>query len=314
MKQSDLDAILTPKMPEGDIILTVGPLLGMGDHAVMSTLPERFTQLGRDVYLDADTESSNPEIRDLVWQHNPYVKGLSDKKPNAGYVRQGHFYDIANRLSGYRSIEAMERAHGLPPNPLTGHYGLAPKLCGVGYDGRKYYQPKPTKLALDRVVLMDFSAVSSKLSREAIQEAIRMARSKFKEPPFLQVLHPPWIVVNQERLIDSVQLVTSIYEYIDMLAACRGWIGSEAGGQSLAAAVRGEHDVYEDGGLEIVVTSTRQTFNSRGYTYRNVDYRTTASDGQPDFWAPLEVKTMQYVTSCEIRKVEMRERLENARG
>ena len=113
----------------------------MGDHAVYSSLPERFARLGRDVYLDADTESSNPEIRDLIWKMNPFIKGLSDRKPNAGYVRQGHFYDIANRLQGYRSIEAMERAHGLPPP-----YGLAPKI---------YYTPKPTKVDVSNVVLVE---------------------------------------------------------------------------------------------------------------------------------------------------------------
>jgi hypothetical protein len=284
-------------LPKGDVIITVGPLLGMGDHMVMSSLPERFAKLGYDVYLDADTESSNPEIRDLIWKLNPYIKGLSDKKPNAGYVRQGHFYDIANRLQGYRSIEAMERAHGLPPP-----YGLAPKI---------YYQPKPAKMDLSRVVLMDFSAVSSRLSRDAIQEAIKMARSKFKEPPFLQVMHPPWVVVNQEPLIESRYLVSSVYEYLDLLASCRGWIGSEAGGQSLAAAVRGEHDVYEDGGLEIVVTSTRQTYNSKGYVYRTNEYRVTATDGQPDHWQPQEVARMKYEVSCEIRKVEMAQRLAN---
>lgn len=314
MKQSDLDAILTPKLPENPVVITTGPLLGLGDFCVYSTLPERFAQLGYDVYIDSDCKSSNPEIRELVWQHNPYIKGLSDRKPNAGYTRQGYFYDIANRLSGYRSIEAMERAHGLPPNPLTGAYGLAPKLVGVGYDGRQYYQPKPTKLALDRVVLMDYSAVSSKLSRNDILEEIKMMRSKFKEPPFLQVMHPPWIVVNQEAIIDSRYLVSSVYEYLDLLAACRAWVGSEAGGQSLAAAVRGEHDVYAEGGLEIVCKITPQTFNSRGYTYRGVDYRGTGNGADAAYWSPLEVKTMQYEVSCEIRQVEMAQRLENARG
>ena len=85
-------------------------------------------------------------------------------------------------------------------------------------------------------------------------------RSKFKEPPLLQLLHPPWVVINQERLIESAYLVTSIYEYMDLLHACRAWVGSEAGGQSLAAAARGEHDAYEDGiRPDICVTSTRQT-------------------------------------------------------
>lgn len=297
MTPDQLAWILEPKLPPKDrpVVITTGPLLGLGDLAVYSTLPERFTALGYDVYYDADNNASNDEIGELFWNRNPYVKGPSNLKPNAGYVHQGLIYEIANRLPGARGIEAVERAHGLPPP-----YSMAPKV---------YYEPKPPPIDVSDTVLVDFSAVSSKVARERIGEHLRMAAGRFKNPAFLQLIHPPWVVLNQERYLDAAYLVPSIYDYLDLLHACRAWIGSEAGGQSLAAAVRGEHDAYEDGVRpEIMVCTTRQTYNSRLYAYRNADYHVTCDDGREDFWTPTEVAVHKYENSCKIRFVEMNNR------
>jgi hypothetical protein len=297
MTPDQLEKLIEPQLPEGPIVLTAGPLLGLGDTAIYSTLPERFSKLGYDVYLDKDTRSSNPEIYELFWQKNPYIKGLTDKKPNAGYPRQGLFYEIANRLPGYRSIEAMERAHALPPP-----YGMAPKV---------YYEPKPFHVKLDNIILVDFSAVSSKIGQRGLAECMKMMSGKFKNPHYLQVLHQKHIVLNSPIVVGSQHHVASIYEYLDMLASCRGWIGSEAGGQSLASAIRGEHSVYDESiNPEIVCTITPQTFNSRGYTYANVDYRVTSdTDTTRDYWSPHEIETHKYEIVCKVRLHEMEERL-----
>ena len=301
MKQSDIDAILTPTLPEGPIVLTLGPLLGLGDHGIVTTLPERFDALGYDVYIDSEMEASNPEILECLWERNPFLKGLSDRKPNAGYVpmRWGKFYEIANTLGGHRSIECMERAHGLPPP-----YNMAPKI---------YYVPKAPPVDVSETVIVDYSAVSSKLGRGDVEEEIKMMIGRFKEPLMLQLLHPPWVVLNQEQWVPSVHLCTSIYEYLDFLHQCRAWVGSEAGGQMLAAAVRGERDVYDDDARpEIVCKITPQTHNSRGYTFRGVDYRETGNGRGEAYWRPGEVETYKYHVSCKIRSFKMAENL--ARG
>lgn len=297
MTPADLEAILEPKLPSNPICVTSGPLLGLGDHADYTTIAPTFRAMGYDVGYDQDNATSNPEIFDLFYRNNPaYNLGPINLKPNAGYVRQGLFYEIANRLPGYRSIEAMERAHG-----LQGPYHMAPHIN---------YEPQPTKIDVSDTVLVDFSAVSSKIHRDRIREAMKMMSGRFRNPNFLQILHPPWVVLNQERWIESAYAATSIYEYLDLLASCKAWVGSESGGQALASAIRGEHDVYDmDARPEIVVTSTRQTFNSRGYTFRNVDYRATANDGQNDYHSPLEIETHKYNVMCEVRKVEMANRL-----
>jgi hypothetical protein len=325
---------MEPRLPEGpDVIITTGDLLGLGDHGAFSTLPERFAKLcwkckhehrrdssfgqyDRDhalcgscrcdhsepynVYIDADTRASNPEILELIWEKNPYVKGLSDKKPNAGYgfsgILQGKAYELTNTLGGHRGIECVERANGLPPP-----YSMAPKI---------YYTPKPPPIDVRETVIVDYSAVSTKYGRGDIEEEIKMMIGRFRGAPMLQLLHPSWVVLNQEQWVPSVYRCGSIFEYMDFLHACRAWVGSEAGGQMLAAAVRGEHDVYDDAARpEIVCKITPATFNSGMYRWRGVDYRVTANGNGGGYWSPSEVKNYQYHIACKIREFKMAEEL-----
>lgn len=290
----DLQGNIFP--PDDPIVLTTGPLVGLGDHCVYSTLPKRFADLGYTVLLDKDVAARNDEILDVLWYKNPHITAATDKKPNAGYVRQGLFYEVANRYP-IGSIEAMERAHGLPPP-----YSIAPIVN---------YAPKPPPLDLSQHVLFDFSSVSSRIGDQGLGDFLRMMKAKFRNAPFVQLLMPRWTSLEAARIHSESIGVASIYEYLDMLAAARGWIGSEAGGQSLAAAIRGEHDAYDlDARPELVVLSTPKTYNSRGYTFRGVDYRVTqfCQDRDSDWWAPVEVNTHVYELRCALSLAEMRAR------
>lgn len=289
-----VDSVGNIALPEGDIIITTGPLIGLGDHAVYSTLAKRFYNLGRTVYVDKDNSARNDDVLDLFWARNPYIAGSSDKKPNAGYVRQGLFYEVANRYP-IGSMEAMERAHGLPPP-----YSLAPYAN---------YEPRSFHLDLSKHVLLDFSAVSSKMDDQAITECLRVMKGRFRNAPFLQLLMPARVSLHPPRIsCESVQ-VDSIFQYLDMLAGCRAWVGSEAGGQSLAALARGEHDVYDlSARPEVVATLVPKTFNSRGYTYRGVDYRVTnmGQDKGGDYFMPHELQVHMYEMRCALNLEEMR--------
>jgi hypothetical protein len=257
------------------LVLTTGPLGGVGDHLIYSTLPERFTKLDYEVYLDGDNLMRNGDMQDLIWGRNPYVAGISDRKPTIGYTKQGAFYELANTLP-IGSIEAMERAHGLPPP-----YGLAPKI---------YCQPVLTSNLKD-VVLADFNSISSRFEPGALTTFVKRMERRFptKEIRFVRV---PKSVVNSELAITGPSIhISSAVQYIEALTTCHAWIGTEAGGQALAAAVRGEHDVYDlERTPHIVCIISPRTYNSRGYTFRGVDYRVTAATnyGDADYWEPAE--------------------------
>lgn len=273
------------------ICLGTGSLGGLGDLLVYSTLAERYAALGFDVYLEADHLARNPEITDLVFAHNPFIKGTSDKKPTIGYPRQGRFYDVANKFP-IGSIEAMERAHDLLPP-----YSLAPKI---------YYAPKPFKVDLRECVLVDLSAISSTIGTQGVSDTMTKMNDRFPGRQFYQVIFPEGVNRNRPPLDGPAIQMNSIYEYVDAIASCYAWVGSEAGGQALAAAVRGEHDVYDlERRPEIVSVISPRTYNSRGYTFRGVDYRVTQdhSNAGTDYWSPHEVPYERYQLLCR-RSVE----------
>lgn len=275
-------------MSRPQIILTTGPLGGTGDHAVYTTLPERYSDAGFDVYLDQDNLTRNQESHDLLWGKNPFILGTSNKKPNAGYVMQGRFYDVANRFP-IGSIEAMERAHGLLPP-----YSLAPRI---------YYKPEPFRINLEQCVLVDFSAISSTITPQGMSDMLTKMNDRFPGKQFYMVTFPDG-VSRKDNVMEgpSIQM-NSIYEYVDAMASCYAWVGSEAGGQALAAAVRGEHDVYDlVAKPEIICAINKMTYNSRGYTFRGVDYRLVTPEG-PDYFTPSEVAFERYNLMCR-RTVE----------
>ena len=284
---------MVPNYPK-DIIITTGPLGGLGDHAVYTTLPERFTKEGHNVYVDADNLCRNDEISDLLWGMNPYVLGSSDRKPNAGYINQGRFYDVANRFP-IGAIEAMERAHGLPPP-----YSMAPRI---------YYTPNPFRVNLEQCVLLDYAAVSSSIGHQGLDEIQKKVNSRFPNRACYLVTFPDWVVRNKPPVDGPSIQMNSIYEYVDALASCYAWVGSEAGGQALAAAVRGEHDVYDlVARPEIVAVLSPKTYNSRGYTFRGVDYRVTVyGNVSGDYWEPHEVPYQAYQEMCRRSVEEVRE-------
>lgn len=289
-----MDNLGNVRLPENPIVISSGPLVGLGDWAIYSTLAKRFADLGYDVYYDKDNAARNDEIVEIFQTRNPHFKGPSDQKPNAGYVRQGLFYEIANRYP-IGAIEAMERAHGLP-----GPYSIAPSVN---------YEPKRFPIDISAMVLVDFSAVSSNIGEQGKGEFLRAMKGRFRNAPFLQLIPPKFASLHPPTIaVDSVQ-IDGIYQYLDALASARAWVGSEAGGQSLAAAARGEHRVDDmDAHPELVVCCTPKTFNSRGYTYAGADYRVTifGQDKSGDYFFPDELNRHVYELRCAMSFEQMR--------
>ncbi len=261
-----------------------------------STLAKRFAGLGYDVYYDKDVAARSPETIALFYADNPHFKGPTDLKPNAGYVRQGLFYELANRHP-HSSIEAMERAHGLPPP-----YSIAP-WCS--------YEPKGFHIDLSESVLVDFSAVSSKLADTGIEQFLRAMKGKFRGAPFVQMLLPKRVSLHAPRITCDTIAVESLRQSLDMMAHARGYVGSEAGGQSLAAIARGEHPYWHwDARPEISILISPATHNDMGYVYATSDYRATnfTQDRDADWHFPPEMAAHVYALRCALSLEQMRGR------
>ncbi len=253
------------------------------------------------MYVDYENRARNAETEDIVFGKNPHIKGVSDRKPNAGYCFQGKFYDIANRFPP-NSIEAMERAHNLMPP-----YSLAPEI---------YYTPQPYKVNLQEAVLADFNSISSSIGTQGIQDTFQKMNERFPGRQQYLVKFPDTISKPVANLDGPSIVMGSIYEYADALASCYAWYGTEAGGQALAAAVRGPYDAYDMARRpELICVITPKTFNSRGYTFRGVDYRvTTHGLYAGDYWETSEQPYERYQAMARQTVQEARTAWEAARA
>ena len=159
-------------------------------------------------------------------------------------------------------------------------------------------------------VLVDFTAISSRIGVEGLTAFLLKMQERFQGRQMLNLLFPEGVTNPQAEIAGASLRLNNIFEYVDALSSCYGWIGTEAGGQSLAAAVRGEHDVYAmDKSPECVCIILPKTYNSRGYTYRGVDYRvTTFGSYTGDYWDPAEVGYERYQLQCRSHVLEEREK------
>jgi len=285
---------LIPGWPK-DVILSTGPLAGLGDHFLWSTLPRRFKEAGHNVLLDSDNFARNDETLDIIWRRNPFIDDVTDRKPNAGYPLQGAFYDELQKYPEGANLEVMERVHGLPPP-----YSIAPEM---------HYTPQPYHQDLSNVVLWDWTALSSTITdngwkrfMEKMAEALGVVSEGGPDIVICKHLAEVGGMRQLPLAVEAAAIgIRSIYQYVDMLAGCRAWVGSEAGGQALAAAVRGPHDVWDyEARPEIVSLMAVGTRNSLAFCYRGVKYRTSRECAGEDYLNPAEVQMHRYHVSAKM--------------
>ena len=66
------------------------PWGGLGDNLQFSTLPELCHAYGIDVYVSNRNVYRNEDIKKLVWESNPFIKGFIDEPGNVGnYIDYG---------------------------------------------------------------------------------------------------------------------------------------------------------------------------------------------------------------------------------
>lgn len=197
-----------------------------------STLPEVFLEvLGKETFLSNFYQPRNTEIAQLVWWQNPFIKGFSSQKPNAGSTVP-YVWNLDRTF-----IENIEISHGLPPQ------NIRPKIY---YQGKKI--PK-----LANCFLVDMSAITLsrgpfRLSPEHLGAKlselidlhgsrnilfVRHNRTSFS-PNSLRGYFSP----ESEFPFIKVFETDSIFHFVDALGSCRGFVGLHSGGVALAAAVR----------------------------------------------------------------------------
>ena len=196
---------------------------GLGDNLQFSTLPEEFhKQQGRDTYISSQASFRNQEIYDLVWGHNPYVKGIKDGDWSAGDTPDRH------RVIESDCISNWEALHGLKP---TNKY---PKI---------YYEPEKIS-SFDNVILVDLSSISITYDEEKILKLYDAVRKTHEGMVFLSVEFTNKIkgATIIEPDVTGIVEIESIFTYVDLMYSSFGVISLHSGQNHLASAIKNQYN------------------------------------------------------------------------
>jgi len=232
---------------------------GLGDNIQISTIPRRlYEKYGEKVaYISDSTFYRNPEIRQLVWENNPYIAGFTDEPGES----KRPFLQIGQ----YDWIETWERLYG-----LSGPYSSKPEV---------YIKPQPDTYSVSSCVLFDvsYSEESLKVNQSHFsnflsihKQVIKNLYSEYENKKILKVVNPNLTKVSSvdlisllcpELKINTIE-VNSIEDYCNVISNCNEFISTHSGNHSLASALR-------DSAICII---PKKYFYMKYFVYNNIKY------------------------------------------
>jgi hypothetical protein len=206
----------------------------------------------------------NNGIRDLVWKSNPYLDGFTDELPNVGETGwpPTEYFRASKRATS--PIDTVATVHGLPLFKRDGSTRILEPKPDI------FYKPKQRSDFAGKIVC-DPRSTSQPFSPESIELFVEfMAR---------------WYGAKRDEIIvlDSISSgnhgvgalpanprysVADIFEYADILHSAAKFLVTEAGGQSLAAALR-------TASTHVLITT--RSYNERVFLWPSNIYHVTSS-------------------------------------
>jgi hypothetical protein len=201
-----------------DKVVLIENFGGLGDNLQFSTLPEEFkSQKNLDFYIHNSTFDSirNKEIFQLVWEMNPYFKGVSNESPNAGRV---HRYPTKENM-----VCDIESLHGLECKNDTFKLYYEPKKIG---EINTLFDLTSTSLYNNYLDNFDnFKKIVDNIVSEKNSDVYFVEFKNLQSPNYQQIYKIP----NSKKIE-----VNSIFEYCDIISSCKNFIGLQSGGSHLA--------------------------------------------------------------------------------
>lgn len=213
---------------------------GLGDNIQFSTIPEELTKLGHEVYLLEDPNEDqvkrprNFEIKALIWDTNPYVKGIIPGPWSAGDLPETIMFGglkISTNQHRYFNktgsfIRNWEFIHGIEPkNDFPKIYHKPKKIPGI--EG-----------------IIELSSISLRYNHTMVENLAKRMMSQFPAIQFKQIISPNQngrIVVHNEgtsgRYAEDLK-INGLFDLFDVISNCKIFISLNSGAHSLAAAAR----------------------------------------------------------------------------
>lgn len=214
------------------ITLTLDVWGGLGDNLQVSTIPRRFYEKYgyKGVYISNSVPWRNKEIKELVWEKNPYIAGFTDKKgvniADAGLI---HYDGVTTWIANMEKIYQFESP-----------YSKRPEI---------YYDiPNKDNFNVSNKVIVDLTSsnenntmdkgthrTNMKKYFDSLNEKITLVKLNNIKNDKSFADYTNEIIVNKE--IEYIN-VNNIYEYCEIIKHCKKYICSFSGNHCLAASIR----------------------------------------------------------------------------
>ena len=246
---------------------------GLGDNLQLSSLPEEFwRQFGKNTYISAGSNHRNQEIFDLVWGNNPYVLGMSNKRP------------IAGDLPAWRSLKNSTERN------LISHWESTHGLNVKNELPQIYYNPNVID-GMKNSIIIDLSSITlfpspgasdvNSYDPQRLNIAVAQQLKKYSGCEFIGVVFTRDLVESSSSVkkpnlsIAGYEVkelnINSIYHYVDLIASCKAILTIYSGAAVLASAVKKYNE-----NLEVVTFITNQNYTHEmknvGYLFTNIKY------------------------------------------
>lgn len=207
-------------------IIIEQPWGGLGDNLQYTTLPELYTTLGYEVYISSKNAYRNPEIYDLVWKLNPFIKNISDETPNAGACK---YFEGLHKSISEHSIRNIEYAHG-----ITFGSEKYPKI---------YYNPKVIQ-DLSNTLILDITNISSHITFDIslIEKQLTKIMKLYPNLKPLKITFKNIKNRDLQSLTCDEYIINNIYEYCDVINSCKIFVSPPSGNYCLASSIKQDRE------------------------------------------------------------------------
>ena len=194
---------------------------GLGDNLQLSTLPELYANIKKEVFLSSENAVRNPEIKDIVWDKNPFIKGIRTETGNIGGRLFGSIPKSAWDTE-CNIIKKWELVHGFN----TGENYPNPKI---------YYKPNKIKEHKNKIVA-DLTSVTT--SQNYNSEALKKIICKKYLKDNFYILKPKSQHIPQPLFEHQTIEFSNIFEYADIISSTKQFVCLYSGSMVLAAAIK----------------------------------------------------------------------------
>jgi hypothetical protein len=201
------------------------PFGGLGDNLQFSTLPELYYRKGIQCYISSQNKYRNDEIYDIVWKTNPYVAGISDEEPTAGFpvhLMEGRGFgpqDKRGIITAWEILHGFEQRRSFQPPSV-------------------FYTPTIKPELSDKIVVdLGCSTLISSYNPDKIKSFLEknfdhdtvLGLKKESKPDIHSTVH-----IQYDMGIIQYKLYT---EYMDIICSCKSFVCLYSGSSVLASAL-----------------------------------------------------------------------------